>query len=115
MDGSISFNMSSIPLFFLLSYFENHCNLSSPEINDLCVFLCVCVFFDHLNLNPHLYTGKVFALTSVPAVCHFTTFSLCVCPSSLLSATAGLGDHVCGMCLFHSVAQEGIASDLGML
>lgn len=74
-------------------------------------------FFHHyLNLNPYLsYIGRVFALTSVPAVCHFSTFSLCVCPSSLLSVTAGLGDHVCGVCLFHSVAQEGMAINLGML
>ena len=69
----------------------------------------------YLNLNPHLsYIGRVFALTSVPAVCHFLTFPLCVCPSSLLSVTAGLGDHVCGMCLFHSVRQGGIATDLGV-
>lgn len=69
------------------------------------------MFFSHsyLNLNPHLsYIGRVFALTSVPAVCHFSTFSLCVCPSSLLSVTAGLGDHVCGGVF---ISQRGTGGD----
>lgn len=54
------------------------------------------VFSDHyLNLNPHLsYMGRVSALTPLPAVCHLSTFSLRMCPSSPLSVTAGLGDRV---------------------
>lgn len=52
----------------------------------------------YLNLNPHLYIGKVCSLTSVPAASPFPTFSLRKCPSSLLSVSAGSGDHVCTLC-----------------
>ena len=63
--------------------------------------------YHYLNLNPHLYIGKVSDLTSVPVMCHSSTFSLCECPSSLLSVAVGLGDHVCGMWLFHSCSAGG--------
>lgn len=91
-EGRINFFHSVLYMSpcFPLSYLENHCNLFSPQIEDLDVF-----FHHYLNLNPHLsYIGRVFALTSVPAVCHFSTFSLRMCPSFLLSVTAGLGDRV---------------------
>lgn len=71
--------------------------------------------YHYLNLNPHLYIGKVFSLTSVPAASPFPTFSLRKCPSSLLSASAGLGGRVYPVWYFHIVAQVGITSVLGML
>lgn len=69
-DGSISFNMSSIPLFFLLSYFENHCNLSSSEVKDLCVFLCVCVWFSlTIWISIHTYTPVRFSRWHLSLLC----------------------------------------------
>lgn len=112
-EGRINFFHSVLYNSVLyLSYLKIHCNLPFSEMEDL------DFFFPHhyLNLNPHLsYICGVFALTFVRAVCHFLTFSVCVCPSSLLSVTAGLSDHVYDVCLFHSMAQAGIATDLGML
>lgn len=79
-EGQINFFHSVLYVSMLPLSYENHCNLSSPEMEDL----GVTFFLHYLNLNPHFSCiGSVFALTIVPYVwlCHFLTFSLCVCVS----------------------------------
>lgn len=85
-----------------------HSDLLDPEWT-------VWVFCSQFTVSHTYHTLVRFfcvLLTSVLALCDFSTFSLSLCPSFLLSVTAGLGDHVC---LFHSVAQEEIATTREML
>lgn len=38
---------------------------------------------------------------------------MCVCPSSFLFVTTSVGDHVHGVCLFHSVVRGGLLPTWG--
>ena len=103
-QGRINFFHSG-SVCFLLSYLENHCNLISFEKEDL-VPPPITIW---ILIHPFQTSVEFFALTSVPAVCHSSTFLLCVCPSSPFVCDCWLWVIVCAGRVF--ISRRGAGGD----